>query len=232
MESIQLKNVYVYPFTQRDEMLCYIEGKSKILVAINAEKILKNNKNLEKIINENIGYADGIGAVFALKKKGYKKAIKIPGCELWLDIINKYYKTKSFYLVGSTEKVITDSVTKLKELYPGIAICGFRNGYIKSDQEKMLLINDIVLKKPDFVFVAMGSPKQEFLMNEMLSHHPAIYQGLGGSFDVFTNNVVRAPRWWIDNNLEWAYRLVKQPSRILRQSKLLKFLLLLVFGRI
>lgn len=81
------------------------------------------------------------------------------------------------------------------------------------------------------VFVAMGSPKQELLMEEMHVQHKAVYQGLGGSFDVFTGNVKRAPRWWVNNNLEWAYRLVKQPSRIKRQIHLVRFFVLLKLNR-
>ena len=78
----------------------------------------------------------------------------------------------------------------------------------------------------------MGSPKQELLMQEMQQYHPAIYQGLGGSFDVYVGNVERAPEWWLRNNLEWAYRLVKQPARIKRQIHLVKFLWLLLLNRI
>ena len=69
-------------------------------------------------------------------------------------------------------------------------------------------------------------------LEEMLERHVAIYQGLGGSFDVYTGNVKRAPKWWVDHGLEWAYRLVKQPSRIKRQVYLVKFLLLVKLGRI
>ena len=78
----------------------------------------------------------------------------------------------------------------------------------------------------------MGSPKQELLMQEMQQHHPAIYQGLGGSFDVYVGNVERAPRWWVKNNLEWAYRLVKQPTRIKRQIHLVRFFFKILFNRI
>ena len=73
----------------------------------------------------------------------------------------------------------------------------------------------------------MGSPKQEILMEKLQQKHSAVYQGLGGSFDVYTNEVKRAPSWWIKNNLEWAYRLKNQPSRIFRQLHLLKFFVFL-----
>src|SRR5690625_7609686 len=82
------------------------------------------------------------------------------------------------------------------------------------------------------VFVAMVSPKQEFLMNRMKAQHSALYMGLGGSFDVYTGKLQRAPQFWIDNNMEWAYRLIKQPKRIVRQVFLVKFLYLLARGKL
>ena len=169
----------------------------------------------------------------ALKKHGYKNAVKIPGCELWLKIIASTYKTgKTFYLVGSKQEVIEATVNKLKIDYPGIKIVNYRNGYIKTEEEKQQLLDDIADKKPDVVFVAMGSPKQELLMEEMSKRHQAIYQGLGGSFDVYTGNVERAPEWWIKHNLEFAYRLIRQPSRIKRQIHLVRFLFLVWIGKI
>ena len=230
---VSLRGVKVYPFTSFDQLLGFVTGRKGILVAINAEKILHATEQTRNIINRNIGYCDGIGAVMALKKHGYKDVIKLPGCELWLKIIAATYKDgKKFYLVGSKQEVIDKTVAQLKEDFPGIDIVNYRNGYIKTDEEKKALIADIAEKKPDVVFVAMGSPKQELLMEEMFEQHQAIYQGLGGSFDVYTGNVKRAPKWWGDHNIEFAYRLVKQPSRIKRQIHLVRFLLLVKLGRI
>jgi UDP-N-acetyl-D-mannosaminouronate:lipid I N-acetyl-D-mannosaminouronosyltransferase len=168
-----------------------------------------------------------------LKKKDCKEVVKIPGCELWLKIIEAWYeKGKSFYLVGAQPEVIRLTVEKLHEEYSGINIVGYRDGYIRSEIEKKALLDDIAEKKPDVVFVAMGSPKQELLMEEMQQAHSAVYQGLGGSFDVFVGNVERAPQWWVKHNLEWAYRLIRQPSRISRQIHLVRFWLLIKLGRI
>ena len=230
---ITLNGVKVHPFKAFAELLDYVQGRKGILVAINAEKILHATEQTREIINRNIGYCDGIGAVMALEKHGYKDVVKIPGCELWLKIIGSLYKKgKSFYLIGSQQSVIGNTVVKLKEEFPGINIINYRNGYIRTEEEKRLLITDIVEKKPDVVLVAMGSPKQELLMEEMYQQHEAIYQGLGGSFDVYTGNVKRAPKWWVDHNLEFAYRLVKQPSRIKRQIHLVLFLLMVKLGMI
>ena len=232
-DRVDLRGVKVHPFSSFGQLLNYVTGRKGILVAINAEKILHATPQTRDIINRNIGYCDGIGAVMALRKHGYKDVVKLPGCELWLKIIDALYRGgKRFYLVGSKQEVIEATVEKLKREYPGINIAGYRNGYIKTDNEKRRVLDDIATLKPDVVFVAMGSPKQELLMEEMFERHPAIYQGLGGSFDVYTGNVKRAPRWWIDHNLEFAYRLIKQPSRIKRQIHLVRFLAMVELGMV
>ena len=84
---VELNGVKVHPFSSREELLDYVDQKKGILVAINAEKILHATSETRSIINRNIGYCDGYGAVMALKQKGYKDVVKIPGCELWLDLI-------------------------------------------------------------------------------------------------------------------------------------------------
>ncbi len=223
-KRVNLNGVLVHPFASADELMEYVDGHKGILVAINAEKILHATDETRSIINRNIGYCDGAGAVRAMKQKGYKNASKIAGCELWLKIIARYENEKTFYLIGAKPEVIAATEKKLREEFPNIRIVGCRDGYIRSEQDKMLLIDDISLKRPDVVFVAMGSPKQELLMEEMQRRHPnAIYQGLGGSFDVYTGNVERAPKWWVDHNMEFAYRLIKEPKRIKRQIHLVKY---------
>lgn len=231
-DLVTLNGVNVHPFTSAQKLLDYVDQTKGLLVAINAEKILHATDQMRAIINRNIGYCDGAGPMLALRRYGYRDVIKIPGCELWLKIIEATYNRKSFYLVGGKQEVIEETVKKLNEEYPGIRIVSYRNGYIKTDEERKSLITDVVEKKPDVVFVAMGSPKQELLMEEMFKKHPAIYQGLGGSFDVYTGRVKRAPRWWVEHNLEFAYRLIKQPSRIKRQIHLIRFLLLVGLGKI
>lgn len=231
MKKASMNGVEIYPFSNEEELLAYIDENKGILVAINAEKILHATDETRSIINPNVGYCDGSGAVMALKKKGFKNVCKIAGCELWLKIIAKFYKKKTFYLVGGKQQVIDETVAKLKQEFQGINIIGYRNGYIKTDEEKEALIADIVAKKPDVVYVAMGSPKQEYLMQEIQKRHNAIFQGLGGSFDVYTGNVKRAPKWWVDHNLEFAYRLIKEPKRIKRQIHLFKFAWWLIINK-
>ena len=231
MEAKSLNGVMTFAPRSREELMQYAFDNKKIMVAVNAEKILHATDDSRALINRNLGYPDGIGAVWALQKKGIKDVVKIPGCELWLDVVSNYYKSKSFYLVGGKQEVIDKTVLKLKKEFKGINICNFRDGYIKTQDEQIALIEDINKHKPDVVFIAMGSPKQELLMEKIQKHHKAVYQGLGGSFDVYTGSVKRAPKWWVKNNMEWAYRLIKQPSRIKRQIHLVRFFINLHLNR-
>lgn len=232
MNQVYVNGIGCYPFQSVEDLFNLALSEKKILVAINAEKIINASALTRSIINSNIGYCDGYGAVLALKHKGYDNVIKIPGCELWLDLIKLNYKSKSFYLIGGSEETINKTIVKLEIDFPGINIKGFHNGFFQSTNEKNNLINNVVKTSPDFVFVAMGSPKQELLMQEMQDYHTAIYQGLGGSFDVYVGKVKRAPIFFRNLRLEWAYRLFKQPTRIKRQILLLKFFLYLKLGKL
>lgn len=232
MKYKKLNGVKTYCPASGNDLMEYAMENQKILVAVNALKILMATKGSRKIINRNLGYPDGHGAIMGLKRKGVKEVVKIPGCELWLDIVRRYHKEKTFYLVGGQQKIIETTVAQLQSEFLGIHISGFRNGYMQNPQESLALIADIAQKKPDIVFVAMGSPKQELLMEQMHQKHPALYQGLGGSFDVYTGNVTRAPKWWVSNKLEWAYRLMRQPTRIRSQIHLLRYMYLLEMNRL
>lgn len=223
MKNRIINGLRVYAPASFAELIHFALENSKNLIAVNAEKILHANDNLKLLINDNIGYPDGIGAVWALQKKGCTDTIKIPGCELWLKIIEQCYTTKSFYFIGATDTVIAATVKKLQTEFVAIKILNYRNGFIKNNIEKERLIEDLQLKKPDIVFVAMGSPRQENLIQDLQKQHKALYQGLGGSFDVYTGVVKRAPKWWVKNNLEWAFRLIKQPARWQRHLHLIVF---------
>ncbi len=225
IQPVELRGLRVFPFSDADALIDYADEHKGMLVAINAEKIVNASRDekTKAIINSSIAYCDGAGAVKAARQKG-AVCEKIAGCELWLKIIDRHHANRSFYLIGATTEVHEATIKKLKGLYPGINIVGHRDGYLRTADARAALIDDVARTKPDFVFVAMGSPAQEILMSEMLARHKAVYQGLGGSFDVFTGKVNRAPQWWLDHNLEAAYRLLRQPKRIKRNIKYVTFI--------
>jgi UDP-N-acetyl-D-mannosaminouronate:lipid I N-acetyl-D-mannosaminouronosyltransferase len=212
-KRVSVNGVKIYPFISMEDLIDYVVDKKNLLIAINAGKIGRVDDDFRNMVSENIGYADGIGALKAIKKAGFKDASKIPGCDIWLKIIERQYKISTFYFVGGKQEIIEAVIKKLKIDYPGINIAGYRNGYIKNTSEEELLIQDIVEKKPEYVFVAMGSPKQELLMKKMLRFHKALYQGLGGSFDVYTGSVKRTPQWLIDMGVDGPYRVITSFSK-------------------
>ena len=231
MDSVDLRGIRIYPASEPEELIDFAVARKGILVAVNAEKMAKATPELKSLINDNIGYCDGSGVVIAARQAGAMNARKIAGCELWLEIIRRKYTDSTFYIVGGRPDVFAATVKRLGEDFPGIRIVGARDGYFKTDDERMALIDDIAEKRPEFVFVAMGSPKQEFLMADMLKRHKAVYQGLGGSFDVYTGRAKRAPKWWIEHNAEFMYRLLCQPSRIKRDWVRIRFAWWLLFKK-
>lgn len=232
LEPVRVNGFNIYPFKSKEKFLEYLINGNwfNILIALNAEKLIREDANLRNLVNKNVGYSDGVGAVLALKKKG-AVVEKIPGAEFWLDIIDAFHQKKTFYLIGGKPEVMVDTVQKLKKQFPDLNLAGYRDGYFNEEEYKALK-KDIFLKKPDAVFVAMGSPTQEFIMQELQNQHKALYMGLGGSFDVYTGHVERAPELWINLNLEWAYRLFKQPKRIFRQWVYIKFMYRLLANRL
>lgn len=218
--------VQLYPSINsavEDIMQNYID-KACSAVAINPEKIILSRENSEVmrvLENNEIRYADGIGVVKFLSYKTKKKISRIPGCELWEQLMKEAgIRNIPVYLVGGKNETVTHAVNKLKEIYY-TPIVGFNDGYFSSEE---LLINDILNSKAKIVTVALGSPKQELFISKCREAGvKAFFMGVGGTYDVFTGNVKRAPKIFCDIGLEWFYRLMSQPTRLFRQRNLMKF---------
>jgi UDP-N-acetyl-D-mannosaminouronate:lipid I N-acetyl-D-mannosaminouronosyltransferase len=133
------------------------------------------------------------------------------------------------FLVGATPKVLAMTVEKLQSEY-GVNVVGSHHGYFDNEDE---LINSIDKSKAQIVSVALGTPRQEeFMMKCKNQNIKALLMGVGGTYDVYTGIKSRAPKWYLKNNLEWLYRLYKEPTRAGRQTRLVKFAVLAAFGRL
>ena len=133
-DRVELNGMKVFPFTSHRQLLDYVDQHKGLLVAVNAEKVMKATEKTRAIVNHNIGYADGAGVMVAMHKNGYPDAVRIAGCDLWLDIIRESVRKKTFYLIGGRQEVIDDTVRMLRQDYEEIQIVGYRNGYLKSDE--------------------------------------------------------------------------------------------------
>ena len=205
-----------------------IETKEKsLIVAINPEKIIKAKEDpaLKKLLNEaEFQIPDGIGVILASKiQKGHITS-RVTGVDMMLRLCQEAAKRKKpIFLYGGKPGVADKAAVKLRELYPGIIVAGTQDGYEKDQNKVIEKINEA---KPDLLFVAMGSPKQENWINANRDQlHPTIYQGVGGSFDVLAGTVKRAPEAFQKVGMEWFYRLMKEPKRLKRQLALPLFLL-------
>ncbi len=195
----------------------------------NSEIILSAYKNEEfkSVINSaGLATADGIGVVYASKILGTPVSERCSGYDISLALIKLMaQKGQSLYLFGAAPGVAQAAKEKIEKQNPGINIVGFHDGYFDNQEEKNI-INDINDKKPNVLFVCLGSPKQEKWINENLDKLDInVAIGLGGCLDVYAGNVKRAPQIFIKLGLEWFYRLIKEPKRFFRMLALPKFML-------
>jgi len=162
---------------------------------------------------------DGIGMVLAAKVLHGAKLARVPGCEFMQEACGlaaeKGYK---IFIYGAKEEISKEAVQILEERLPGLQIVGRCNGYWP--EEKMdELVETINNSQAEILFLALGSPKQEkwFATHREKLQHIRVCQGIGGTLDVITGNVKRAPAIFCKLGLEWLYRLLSEPKRWKRQ---------------
>jgi UDP-N-acetyl-D-mannosaminouronate:lipid I N-acetyl-D-mannosaminouronosyltransferase len=203
-------------------------------IAINPEKILSAMESEELfhlLAKATLKYPDGIGVSYVMNKKLKREVARVPGCELWEQLMKKSVRNNvPVFLVGASEIVIQKTKAKLVE--QGVNVVGVANGYFQKSDE-LALIDKIHYSGAKIVSVALGSPKQEYFMFECQKVIPdAYFMGVGGTYDVFTGNVKRAPLLFRRARCEWLYRLLSQPTRIGRQANLLKYVGLYFMGKL
>lgn len=215
----------------KEELLNIIDKYEKVNIISGNPEVLYNGLNNEELFKnftdkDSIIIPDGVGVVLASKIIKNPVKEKIAGIEVMNSILEKCNENgKAVYLLGTTEDVLKECERKLLIKYKNLNIVGKHNGFFDMDDCKDIL-EDIKESKPYALFIAMGCPRQEKFISKYMDKLPCkIYMGVGGSFDVFAGKVKRAPRWMIDCNLEWLYRVVKEPYRIKRLASIPKFLL-------
>lgn len=192
------------------------------VITANPETLMigTENEEFDRILKskETIIVPDGIGVVKAANMLEYPVKERVTGVEIvqgLLHIMNE--KKKKIYFLGAKEEVVNQLVEKVKKEYPNIIVAGFQNGYV-SDKDKAF--DEMVESEPDVVLVALGIPTQELLIEKHYERfRKGIFVGVGGSFDVLSGMKKRAPKIFIKLNLEWLYRIIKEPSRFKRFYK-------------
>lgn len=188
----------------------------------------KDNKVVDFFNSQKYCIPDGIGIIWASRKKRGTIRKVIPGIELMEDICSKSIEDNyRIFIYGTDEKTLNNAICELKNNYDGINIVGFENGYV--DEKKAL--EKIKKANADILFVGLGSPKQErFIIDnyEELKNIKLIMP-VGGSIDVIGKKVTRAPKMIQKMKIEWLYRLIKEPKRLKNDLGLIKFVFLVLF---
>ncbi|WP_250277928.1 WecB/TagA/CpsF family glycosyltransferase [[Clostridium] colinum] len=211
-------------------VLLFLENdEKKLIFTPNPEFImnaLQDDEFMDILNKSNLNIPDGIGVVIGGKMLGYNIRKRVAGFDLIQNIFSKIKNTdKTVYFLGANEETINLAKEKMEQKYKGLKIVGVHNGYFTEEEDK-IIIHNINKLNPDLLLVGLGSPRQEkwiYKNKDLLNVKVMI--GVGGSFDVMSGNVKRAPKIFIKLNLEWFYRLITQPTRFKRMLKLPLFII-------
>lgn len=195
------------------------ENQSTQTVTINPEMIAlgENNKEFGEILKTaDLIIPDGFGVKLGLKIKGINQE-RIPGIEFAKKLIEYCAENNlPIALLGAKEETLQDAADNLLKEFPKLNIAYKRNGYFNAEDEKNI-IEELKAVSPKLVLAALGVPKQEFFIKNIKSEFQnTIFVGVGGSFDVWSGKVKRAPVFFRKIGCEWLWRLIKEPSRFNR----------------
>ena len=188
-------------------------------VVVNAGKIvaMQNDAQLRKSVNESdLINADGQAVVWASKILGKPLKERVSGIDLMEALVELAYQNQyKIFFFGAKEEVVKTVVDRYSNDYSPKIIAGYRNGYFKKDEEQDIA-KQISDSGANILFVAISSPtKENFLYeNKKLLNKVNFIMGVGGSFDVVSGKVKRAPVWMQNSGLEWFYRFAQEPKRM------------------
>ena len=202
---------------------------------VNAGKIvlMQTDKALEKsVVEADIINADGQAIVWAANLLGQKLPERVSGIDLMEELVKRSFeKGYKCYFFGAKEEVVTKLVNIYKKQYSGNIIAGYRNGYFEKVDESQIA-KQIADSGANMLFVAITSPKKEIFLNKYKNQLQNVnfIMGVGGSFDVISGKVKRAPIWMQNFGMEWLYRVIQEPKRMWKRYLIgnTKFILLVV----
>lgn len=199
-----------------DVKRCLAQEQKKLIVTANPETFMMGERDGEMsrvLLDENTTIiADGIGVLKGANMLGIHMEERLPGVEL-VETLFGYGNElgKSVFMLGAKQEVLDLLQQRLAKDFPNLKVAGAVNGYV-ADKDKVFA--EIKEKQPDIVLVALGMGTQEKLIYKHYGDfRKGIFVGVGGSFDVLSGTKERAPKFFIDHNIEWLYRIMKEPKR-------------------
>lgn len=188
---------------------------------VNAAKIVNMERDgylRRDVLGSDVIFADGISVVWAGKLLGQPLPERVAGIDLMMGMLARgHERGYRFFFLGATEVVLSRVVERVRAEFPGAVVAGWQDGYFKGDHERAVA-EAIAASQSHILFVAMTSPKKEqFLARWSDSMGVTVCHGVGGSFDVYSGKIERAPQAWQRLGLEWLYRVKQEPARLWRR---------------
>lgn len=209
------------------------DGGMHIIVTADASAVVIAQKDDEfhRIINNaDMVTPDSAGILLAAKWNGVPLPEKVSGVDLAVELSEMAArKNHSIFLLGAAPGIAEQAAEELKKRFPGLKIAGTHDGYF-TDNEK--IVSEIAASGAKILFVAMGIPKQEkWIIHNFDKLGVAVAMGVGGTFDVLSGRVNRAPEWMRRRGLEWVYRLACNPRKISKVATLPRFMWMVILEK-
>ena len=216
--NTKIDNLYMHQTLQCIEN-SILQNKKLHHVVVNAGKMVAMQRDLklrQSVNSCDLINADGQAIVWASRILGQPLKERVAGIDLMENLVElAYNKNFKIFFFGAKEEVVKKVVTNYTFKYSKDIIAGYRNGYYKKDDE-VKIAQQISESGADILFVAISSPtKENFLHdNKEILKDINFVMGVGGSFDVVSGLVKRAPFWMQKIGMEWFYRFAQEPKRM------------------
>lgn len=203
------------------------QNKQMRIASVNPQIIVEIDKHpdvLDYINEASFRLPDGIGVVKASQMRQGEIDERLTGIDVMLALLEKANQRQDkIFLYGAKPEVVQKAASHIQSDYPQLEVAGYIDGYTQlTDDEIVQAINE---SGATFLFVALGFPKQEeWIYQNASALDVAVIEDVGGSLDVISGEVKRAPEWIQKMNLEWLYRSVTRPGRLDRLVQLPLFL--------
>jgi N-acetylglucosaminyldiphosphoundecaprenol N-acetyl-beta-D-mannosaminyltransferase len=214
-----------------DRIVALAQGETPSLVVtlgVEMTMFAQRDTRFRNLVNgAALSICDTIGLLLASRARRGPLRERVTGVDLIDPLAERSaaHGDLRFFFFGGAPGVAERAAIALRNRYPGVAIVGTRDGYFAPGQSPTIVAS-IVASKANVLLVGLGSPKQEYWLEDYLAATKCgVGVGVGGSFDVVAGTVPRAPRVWRRAGLEWLYRLIRQPSRWRRQLALPRFVI-------
>lgn len=239
-KSIDVAGARVTQFESYDQALSCIgqavESRRKTFwVAVNPQKCYRawHEPQLFEVLNQaDVGICDGVGVSIAAKILHGERIHRVTGCDLFFRILElAAQRGWGVFMLGASPESNACASEKLCERFPGLRIVGRQDGFFEDSDG---VIEQINASGADLLFVAMGSPTQEYWIAEHRDRIDAAFcMGVGGSFDVASGTIKRAPAFFRKTGTEWLFQLLTEPhKRFKRQTVYVPFMLKVLRARL